>query len=319
MPFLIVLAILGLIASAVVHVSTFFTDRLAMDGGTWVLHIGVFVVWFPAVALQAAQANADKAKRDRKAGQQSCGGGAQTGQAAEASGGGGKNADGDDIMRHAPRWLAALAAVCFVYAIVNFLVFFFLIREGEPRIRDGQYLLMEKGRVIRPLTEEEFHQKNRYKTRGFSGHWMLFYAAAATLLYAKARQRREERPAPPPPPPAHVQPAVVRYVLYPKPLLLPWAHEGLRMLIASGGFIGAIVAVSLVARLVAGRDAAGSPWFPAIAIAAALAGFTLPPYLFGRLVPARCPRCNGRAYFRHAPKGGYACADCGHVHPPSHR
>jgi hypothetical protein len=62
--------------------------------------------------------------------------------------------------RGAPRWFEKAVKVLGAYALVNFAVFLFLSARG-----DG------------PVSKvNEF--------RGFSGHWMIFYAAAFSILYS---------------------------------------------------------------------------------------------------------------------------------------
>jgi hypothetical protein len=83
--------------------------------------------------------------------------------------------------------------------------------------------------------------------------------------------------------------------------------------------MGGPVSVALLLQWVRGPDAGrlhplvgcamGVPLF-----GSAILGAFLPAHLFGRFVPARCPRCSGRAYFRSMPARGYRCADCGHAH-----
>lgn len=80
-------------------------------------------------------------------------------------------------------------AVCFVYGLLNFVIFMSLNEGGGPQIRDGKYVLTSHGKLIRELTEEEYHQQRAYVVRGFSGHWMLFASASLTFMMGAARLR----------------------------------------------------------------------------------------------------------------------------------
>jgi hypothetical protein len=306
MPVFLALAILGLLASVVVHGSTFFTDRLAMQHGTWLLHVGIFVVCIPAFVIQNRARAAAASTRSK----------------------GKKPAGLDDVAPYAPRWMNVLTAACFVYAFINFGTFFFLTRDGAPRVENGQYVLKQKSTTVRTLTEAEFHRFNRYETRGFSGHWLLFYSAAVAMLYSGIRQRRiEAAVAPMPPLRAAQKEGSPSYRLRPRPLLSPWAHQSLRvMLMMTGWMVGPVVTVLIINWFqppgpgVRYNKLAGCallcPFF-----GSAVLGAILPAALFSRYVAARCPACSGRAYYRSTPGRAYHCADCGHVHtldpPPS--
>jgi hypothetical protein len=75
---------------------------------------------------------------------------------------------------------------CFIYAILNFTLFFFSAAtfDGTPAIQDGQYVLLTHGpngeqHVMRVITEEEYNWREARIFRAFSGHWMIFYLAPA--------------------------------------------------------------------------------------------------------------------------------------------
>lgn len=56
---------------------------------------------------------------------------------------------------------------------------------GGPHIVDGKYVLQNHGNIIREITMEEYDAFQANELRGFSGHWMAFYAFAAGILYPK--------------------------------------------------------------------------------------------------------------------------------------
>jgi hypothetical protein len=96
-------------------------------------------------------------------------------------------------MAAAPKRLRVLTGVFFVYAFINFFIlFFFLSLRGMPQHRDGKYFLQDHGKVVREVDEKEFHKRQAYVVRGFSGHWMLFSCAAITMLIG-ARNIRAQR------------------------------------------------------------------------------------------------------------------------------
>jgi hypothetical protein len=130
---LMMLALVGLVAGAVVHLLTWF--GIAPQSYVWCLHVGVFVVWFPALL-------AIRKKTGRMRGAVSW----------------------DEMLHGCPGWIAYGVKALFGYAALNFLLFMLAsVRQGE-RTSEVLYL------------------------RGFSGHWMAFYAVAAVMLYSATRQ-----------------------------------------------------------------------------------------------------------------------------------
>jgi hypothetical protein len=85
------LAGFGLVLSLIVHASTFFGVSSPLGELTWSLHIGLFIVWFPAVIVANRLAKDFKQKDFWKA-----------------------------VLRACPRWMKSLTFFFFVYAIINF-------------------------------------------------------------------------------------------------------------------------------------------------------------------------------------------------------
>ena len=96
------------------------------------------------------------------------------------------------LFEHAPRWMRRSLTVFGFYALINFALFMVLMREGSPSRRDGKYVLRNRGTVVREISQAEYHRRQGYVVRGFSGHWMLFSTAAMTLLSGVAAYRKTE-------------------------------------------------------------------------------------------------------------------------------
>ena len=183
-----------LLVSLVVHASTFLgIDPMAKWPGVMLIHLAVFPPFIAAGSY--------------------------------ASRAGGKEPVGQDrVFNSAPRWLRILTGVFFVYALVNFAIFLVLCEGGGPHERDGRYLLTSHGKVIREISEAEYHQQQAYVVRGFSGHWMAFSCVALTMLVGtlKLRHRSTAPPAPTPteekaelpPEPTTIRAGVVSLVVY---------------------------------------------------------------------------------------------------------
>lgn len=154
-------ALIGFILALIVHVSALLgVDVAARFHGVWFLHAALFVVFIPFVIF---------ARRDF---------GAQPSLI--------------QIGAALPRWVVAIGLIIFVYAVVNFLIFMAGTEGGSPSIRDGKYLLLEHGKLIRELTASEYWALQTNVVRGFSGHWLvLFFVPAAYFLGKKSNRSFE--------------------------------------------------------------------------------------------------------------------------------
>lgn len=133
----------------------------------WLLHLGIFAIWVPTILSL-------KKKKELRGNQDSSPFNALS-----------------NFLENTPHWLNAIAVVGFVYAFINFALFFFSI-EGSTAIKDGEYILHNHGHLIKKLTEQEYHSYRAQELRGFSGHWLAFYGFAVAALYPFAKKKRSE-------------------------------------------------------------------------------------------------------------------------------
>src|SRR5262245_36919294 len=170
MAVLFLLATLGFTASLAVHLSTYLGAPPLGIGQVWPLHIGVFLVFIPVVLAQPRNAKTAEAEGPRGAPEQ---------------------------FADAPGWMRAVLGCCFVYAIMNFLIFI-CVAPGRGEMisfHDGRYAVLRHGEVVREATEEEHRRQEATIARGFSGHWMLFYWVGVVGIYDGLRRRRAEEAA----------------------------------------------------------------------------------------------------------------------------
>jgi hypothetical protein len=126
----------------------------------WVLHIGIFFVWIPAIReLKRYQAS----QRKRRI---------------------------FDIYRliflNTPAWLAYIAVGSFIYMVINSFVYI-LTPHGSPGIINGQWVLHNHGHIVKALTEYEYHDAEAGVIRFYSGGWLGFYGLAMAILYPFTR------------------------------------------------------------------------------------------------------------------------------------
>ncbi len=154
------LAAVGFVLALIVHGMTCAgIDVTGRFPAAWLLHLGIFVVFLPFVfALRAKQGTMPRTPWG--------------------------------FFADRPAWVQWLAGAAFIYTFFNFFTAF--QSGGTPDIRNGEYVLHNHGRIIRHLTEAEYHQERARVARGFSGHWLLFYLIPALYFLAPVSGRREE-------------------------------------------------------------------------------------------------------------------------------
>ena len=157
----IILSALIFAISFVVHLSTFLQiDTMEAIPGVMLIHVAIFPPFFAAIVYL------NKLSRER---------GYTTRQ----------------VLMQTPFWMRLVCGTCFAYAFINFIIFGIQSRNGGPSKEDGKFFLTEHGRVIREISEAEFHQHQNYVVRGFSGHWLAGSSAAVIFLTGVARSRAE--------------------------------------------------------------------------------------------------------------------------------
>lgn len=142
-----IVAFIGFAVSFVIHVATFWgIDLISGNPWVWALHIGIFplfgLLYFSLRALFPMWEWRQVWKK---------------------------------VYASMPAWLRYVVYAFFAYMLINFLLFYFLSKDGSPDFRDGKFVLYGQGKIIRELTEKEYRLQMAYVLRGFSGHWMFFY------------------------------------------------------------------------------------------------------------------------------------------------
>lgn len=139
----------------------------------WVLHVGIFIVWIPTILGMRKN---EELQLYMKSGLQ--------------------NRMNPTLWKKAffkstPAWVVIIALGGFVYAFINFGLFV-LSNQGVPSNIGGSYFLENHGRIIKILTEQEYHYYKANELRGFSGHWLAFYGLAAAISFPVNRSPKEE-------------------------------------------------------------------------------------------------------------------------------
>jgi hypothetical protein len=151
-------ALVGLVASLLVHLSTFLGAPHAptMNSPIVVLHIAIFL---PIGAMILALRSETKGKDPQEVKRL--------------------------LLSGVPTWAKALLVVAFVYTPLNFLGTMQRTGGRSAEARGGEWVLTSHGRVVRHVTPEEAAENEALVTRGFSGHWMAFYLVPALFFLAR--------------------------------------------------------------------------------------------------------------------------------------
>jgi hypothetical protein len=81
-----------------------------------------------------------------------------------------------------PRWVVVRGALVCAYSLINFMLFAVGTGGGSPAIRDGKYLLLDHGKVIREISASEYSAFKLNEVRGSTGHLIVFYFVPAAYL-----------------------------------------------------------------------------------------------------------------------------------------
>jgi hypothetical protein len=133
-PFML-LAALGFVLSVAAHLLALMGIQIPGGGLVWGLHIGIFVVWIPAIFVSMQATRLGNRREFWKIALAGC-----------------------------PPWTRYALYVLFGYAILNFILFI-----GAAPAHPQQFGDTPPPSVL----------------RGFSGHWMVFYAVAFAILYSR--------------------------------------------------------------------------------------------------------------------------------------
>jgi hypothetical protein len=174
--FLLLLSAGGLLASIVVHLLTFVPGSPVAMGQVWPLHVLLFIPFSAMVVrLKALQLPGMTQREYQRA-----------------------------LTRYVPAPVRIAVIGAFAYAMLNFGLFFMQASGGGPMQQDGRYYRANHGRIIAEISEVEYHRLEALQVRGFSGHWLVFYAIPAIFFaWVEPKARADRYPGVSAPAPRH--------------------------------------------------------------------------------------------------------------------
>jgi hypothetical protein len=137
-------ALAGLLGSLAVHLAALSGIDIAEQfPAVWMLHVGIFIVFVPYVFSSRKTMGSRPSWAQYR-----------------------------DLVPGSILWTGV---GIFAYVFLNFALFMNATEGGNAALREGKYLLLQHGTLIRELTQAEYAAFKANEVRGFSGHWMLFY------------------------------------------------------------------------------------------------------------------------------------------------
>ncbi|MDU1906185.1 MAG: hypothetical protein E6772_15550 [Dysgonomonas sp.] len=170
------IAFFGLLLSLIIHIFAITGVDIEYEyPATSYLGMIIFIIWLPAILLLINK------KKSRVNNQEDT----ETSSSDQAK------TFFNDILGDSPKPLKIIAITCWIYGFINFTLFL-SNHPDSVGIIDNEYVLHEKGYVRKKLTKKEYHYQRAVETRGFSGHWLIFYGVATAILYP-FKARKEEK------------------------------------------------------------------------------------------------------------------------------
>ena len=163
--YLFYLAIIGWLIGTTIHIlSIAHIDVAGYFPFVWLLHPGIFIIWVPIIFfLRNNQSEVKKLRAIRVEVERS-------------------RFFSKGILGHCPLWLRLSVVIFAVYMGINFI--FLSSTSGLPHFENGEYILQARGgKVIRTITEQEYHYYKAKQLSRFSGHWIFFYGTAIAILF----------------------------------------------------------------------------------------------------------------------------------------
>jgi hypothetical protein len=158
---------LGLLVHLISLSGIYIGDKVPF---VWLLHVGIFVVFIPAIFYLNSNEEMKELKAKRR-----------------------QNPIRvyKIVFKNAPVAFKIILAFIFVYAMLNFMFFMQQSEGGGPGISGGKYVLENHGTIIRELSQAEYFKFKANELRGFSGHWLIFYSFAMAIFWPENKKTEE--------------------------------------------------------------------------------------------------------------------------------
>lgn len=87
------------------------------------------------------------------------------------------------FFRGRPLWVLRSTQIFFLFFVAVFFTFIASSHAASPEIVDGQYVLSDHGRIVRPISKGEYLHLKASELRFFASGWMVFYYPLALVWW----------------------------------------------------------------------------------------------------------------------------------------
>ncbi|HET6218792.1 MAG TPA: hypothetical protein VFE27_17350 [Acidobacteriaceae bacterium] len=74
-----------------------------------------------------------------------------------------------------PKWVVPGIKLLGLFFVVHFALFLTQSHASAPKIKNGEYVLDDHGKIVKTLTQSEFYEVKGAELRLFATGWMFFY------------------------------------------------------------------------------------------------------------------------------------------------
>jgi hypothetical protein len=171
----------GLVTSIAAYVGTFGGTTLdTFMPWPFVLHVGVFLLLVPMVAIESSPFNFKtpawiwfSGGRPIERGSFSWKGYAQGAPVW------GETFYWKQFSQGMPKWVVPTIKLLGLFFFFHFILFLVQSQAASPQIEDGQYVLNNHGQIVQALTQLEYFRLKGAELRMFAAGWIFFYFVPA--------------------------------------------------------------------------------------------------------------------------------------------
>lgn len=98
-----------------------------------------------------------------------------------------------DLNEVFPVWIILIELVVFAYSLHGLVASSHASGGGHAMVKDGAYVLLEHGKLIRALSLDEYARLRSLEVQSFSSFWMVFYFRPLAYFFFKDEGKENGR------------------------------------------------------------------------------------------------------------------------------
>jgi len=152
---LLAASLIGFVLSCVVHAATYAGLHIGDFPYIWVLHLSCLVIMF-ALVFKTANLTRGQRRRDFWV----------------------------ILLKPLPSWVRAASLFVLLHGAASLTWTLILDEKGQPSVINGQKVMQEHGRVLRPLNDAEYRREMALQTRLISNFLVFFFGLGCLMAWA---------------------------------------------------------------------------------------------------------------------------------------